>query len=134
MRIELQRVRYIPKELKAGVLYVAEEFGAAAHLCPCGCGCKVRTPLGPAEWTLEVTDLGPSLRPSIGNWQYPCRSHYWIAQGQVLWSKDWTTEQVAAGRRAEEDRRQVYFNRLDQRHTVSLVKRVWRWIKSRFRR
>ena len=52
MKIELQRVHYMPKELKPGVLYVSEEFGAAAHLCACGCGAKIRTPLGPTEWTL----------------------------------------------------------------------------------
>ena len=36
MRIELQRVRYMPKDLNTGVLYVSEEFSTAAHLCPCG--------------------------------------------------------------------------------------------------
>ena len=69
MKIELQRVQYMPKELKQGVLYVSEEFGAAAHLCACGCGSKIRTPLGPTEWAFEETDNGPTLCPSVGNWQ-----------------------------------------------------------------
>ena len=75
MKIRLQRVDYMPKELEPGVLYVSEEFDAAAHLCPCGCGSKIRTPLGPTDWALEENDNGPTLHPSIGNWQLPCQSH-----------------------------------------------------------
>ena len=26
-----------------------------------------------------------SLNPSIGNWSYPCRSHYWIKGNRVVW-------------------------------------------------
>ena len=100
MKIELQRVHYMPKELKPGVLYVSEEFGAAAHLCACGCGSKIRTPLGPTEWALEETDSGPTLRPSVGNWQQACQSHYWIYRGEIVWSVKWTPEQIAAGRRS----------------------------------
>src|SRR5271165_7625051 len=69
MKVEMQRVHYMPKELNPGVLYVSEEFDIAMHLCACGCGSKVKTPLGPTEWSVEETKSGPSLRPSIGNWQ-----------------------------------------------------------------
>src|SRR5712691_897955 len=110
MKIELQRVHYMPKELRPGVLYVSEEFGTAAHLCACGCGAKIRTPLGPTEWALEETSNGPTLRPSIGNWQLPCQSHYCIYQGEVVWAAKWTTEQIAAGRYAEEKRRRAYYD------------------------
>src|SRR6266480_5154355 len=105
MKIKLQRVQYIPKELEPGVLYVAEEFGAMAHLCPCGCGSKIRTPLGPTEWALEDTDKGPTLYPSVGNWQHACQSHYWIYEGEIKWAEKWTPQQVTAGRRREERRR-----------------------------
>lgn len=109
MRIELQRVEYMPKDLQPGVLYVAEKFSAAAHLCACGCGSKVRTPLGPTEWSLSVSPSGVSLHPSVGNWQRPCRSHYWIRDGQVVWSGGWTDEDVQAGRAREHARRDAYF-------------------------
>src|SRR5215208_1832321 len=115
MKIELQRVHYMPKELEPGVLYVSEKFGTAAHLCACGCNSKVRTPLGLTEWTLEETDSGPSLWPSIGNWQLPCQSHYWISRGEVIWSNKWTPQQITAGRRMEEVRRQAYYDALDRR-------------------
>ena len=133
MRIELQRVHYMPKDLKPGVLYVSEEFGAAAHLCPCGCGSKVRTPLGPTEWALEETDNGPTLCPSVGNWQKPCQSHYWIYRGEVKWSTAWTPEQIVAGRRYEEKRRQTYFDAL-YTHRGGLIRKLWHWLRSIFQR
>jgi len=131
MRIELQHVHYMPMELKPGVLYVSYEFGTAAHLCACGCNSKIRTPLGPTEWTLEETDNGPSLWPSIGNWQLPCQSHYWIIDGQVEWSTIWTPKQIALGRRAEEERRQAYYDALDYRRSGVLC-RFWSWVKDLF--
>ena len=129
MKIKLQRVRYMPKEMKPGVLYVSEEFGAAAHLCACGCGSKIRTPLGPTEWTLEETDTGPTLHPSVGNWQQTCQSHYWIYRGEVLLSAKWTPEQIAAGRRGEEQYRRVFYDALDRQRDGGL-RGFWRWVNS----
>lgn len=133
MKIELQHVHYIPKELKPGVLYVSKEFDSAAHLCACGCGSKIRTPLGPTEWALEETDGGPTLHPSVGNWQLACQSHYWIYRGEVRWSCKWTPEQIVAGRRREEERRRVYYGALDHQRGGALRK-FWRWIKALFER
>jgi hypothetical protein len=133
MRIELQRVQYMPGQLKPGVLYVSEEFGAAAHLCACGCGSKIRTPLGPTEWVFEETDAGPTLHPSIGNWQRPCKSHYWIERGEILWAGQWTLEQIEAGRRREEARSRAYYDGLD-RSSSQIVWRVRRWLQGLFRR
>jgi len=133
MKIELQYVHYMPRELTAGVLYVSEEFGAAAHLCACGCGSKIRTPLGPTEWSVEETKTGPSLRPSVGNWQQSCQSHYWIHQGEVIWAEKWTHEQIAAGREDEEERLCNYFKALDRKRN-SILRKLWRWVMSFFTR
>jgi hypothetical protein len=133
MKIELQRVQYMPKQLEPGVLYVSEEFGAAAHLCACGCGSKVRTPLGATRWVLEDTASGPTLRPSIGNWQLACQSHYWIERGEVVWAPKWSTEQIAVGRLGEEKRRRAYYDALD-RQRGGIPQRFWRWLKHRFER
>lgn len=132
MKIELQRVHYMPRGLNPGVLYVSENLGAAAHLCACGCGSKVRTPLGPAEWSVEETDEGPTLWPSIGNWQKSCQSHYLITRGEVIWAERWTTEQIAEGRRREQKRQREYYDALD-RKWGSVVQRLWRWIRSLFK-
>ncbi|MFD2614596.1 DUF6527 family protein [Paenibacillus gansuensis] len=134
MKIRLQRVQYMPKDLEEGVLYVSEEFGTAAHLCACGCRSKIRTPLGPTEWAFEDTPLGPSLDPSIGNWQQACRSHYWIRRGNVNWAGSWTPEQVEAGRKNEEARRKAYYDDLNSRSSRSPLRRIWDWLSGLFRK
>jgi uncharacterized protein DUF6527 len=129
--IKLLRVHYVPKTLEPGILYVSEEFGAALHLCACGCGLKVSTPIGPTDWTFEETLAGATLFPSVGNWQQPCKSHYFIRDGSVIWLDAWTPQQITAGRRAKERRDEAYFEaRAPQRG--SLLPRFWRWIKSLF--
>lgn len=128
-RFNLARVQYIPKSPEPGILYVSEEFEAAVHLCACGCGLKVSTPLGPTEWSFFDSPEGPCLDPSIGNWEFPCRSHYWIQGGQVIWSGDWTYAQVQAGHRAEENRRRAYHDNL-KRIREGFFRRAWRWIKN----
>lgn len=129
MKFELQRVHYMPKEMMPGVLYLADTFDIAIHLCACGCGMKVKTPVGPTEWSVEETSSGPSLRPSVGNWQQPCRSHYWITRGEIRWAPTWTPEQVADGRRQEEQRRNAHYEALDQQRG-GLLRRLWRWVTS----
>lgn len=119
----------MPAKLEAGVLYLSEEFGTAAHLCACGCGSKVRTPLGPAEWTFIDDPEGPSLDPSIGNWQRPCRAHYWIENGHIEWAPQWSPEQIAEGRALEQLRRDRYYA---GRHSTGFWSRFVRWLKSLF--
>lgn len=133
MRFELQRVQYMPKDLKQGVLYVSEEFETAAHLCACGCGEKIRTPLGRTEWKVEETADGPTLRPSVGNWQRPCQSHYWIIRGNVKWGEKWSPEEISAGRELEEERRRRYYASLEKKPHVrpqGVFKRLAEWLKS----
>jgi hypothetical protein len=127
MEFKLERVRTMPARLEPGVLYVSEAFETAAHLCACGCGAKVRTPLGPAEWTFTDDPEGPSLEPSIGNWQRPCKAHYWIENGRIEWSNQWSPEQIAAGRAWEQLRRERYYAR---RHPAKWWQRLWCWLKS----
>lgn len=130
MRIELARVEFMPKVLAPGVLYYAEEFGAAAHLCACGCGTKIRTPIAPTEWAIKEDARGVTLRPSVGNWQQPCRSHYVITNGEVLWGGQWSDEQVQAGRTREEVRRAEYF----EARRPGWIRRVLTALRSWFRR
>jgi hypothetical protein len=117
----------MPDELRPGVLYVSKEFETAHHLCACGCGAKIRTPLGPTEWTLDETLRGPTLWPSIGNWQQACQSHYWIRKGGIVWAEKWTPQQIARGRQAEEHRRTTYYEKL-YGERPNLLARVWRWL------
>ena len=79
------------------------------HRCACGCGNKVVTPISPADWQLFYDGDTVSLTPSIGNWGFPCRSHYWITHGQIRWSRAWTDDQIAAGRARDDRGRAQYF-------------------------
>ena len=108
-RMRLEAVEFMPAQLEPGILYVSKKYRTAAHLCACGCGEKVRTQLGDLGWRLTKGHAGPTLYPSIGNWQKPCRSHYYISDGWVLWQADWAGKDVLEGRRAEEIRRDAYF-------------------------
>lgn len=123
----LQRVHYMPKDLEPGVLYESEEFGTAAHLC--ACGSKIRTPLGPTEWSFEETTEGPTLSTSIGNWQQVCKSHYLIHRGKVIWADRWTPEQIKAGRNAEDLRRKAYYDALDSQSS-SILRKLWNWLRA----
>lgn len=130
-RVHVQRVHLMPKTLQPGILYVSQEYGTAAHLCACGCGAKVRTPLGPTAWSIEETPRGATLHPSVGNWQKPCRSHYLIIRGEVIWADQWTSEQIAAGRRFEDERRQVYYEGLSGAQEGP-IRKFLRWLMSLF--
>ena len=110
----------MPKELEPGILYVSKEFGVASHLCPCGCRNKIVTPITPPNWSLKVEKKKPTLYPSIGNWQLPCRSHYWIIKGEIKWSYDWTEEQVKQGREKEEKRLKKHYNELELKRRKKL--------------
>lgn len=81
-----KHVRTIPSEdMEQGVLYISEEFKIAIHLCACGCGIETVTPIddGTQGWIKTEQDGKVTLRPSIGNQNLPCRSHYWITDNKV---------------------------------------------------
>jgi hypothetical protein len=107
--IDHEFVEFIPSELKEGVLYVSVQYATAVHKCVCGCGNKVVTPISPVDWQLLFDGDSVSLTPSIGNWEFPCRSHYWIKSDKVRWAKAWTPEEVAAGRQREAREYERYF-------------------------
>lgn len=87
-------VEFVPRELEQGILYVSMRYATTVHLCPCGCGNRVVLPLSPAEWTLHYDGEHISLQPSIGNWEYPCQSHYWITANQIRWARGFTKKEI----------------------------------------
>ena len=127
--IKLQYVESMPKEIVPDTLYVSERFQVAVHQCACGCGEKVVTPLGPTEWSFTEEKGKPSLNPSIGNWQFPCRSHYWVTDGEIQWSYQWTDEEIIHGRKKEQERREAYLNQKTNASRKSLLKRFIEWLR-----
>ena len=81
-------VEQLPDLLDPGLLYVSMKFAICAHSCACGCGRKVYTPLGLKDWQLYFDGETVSLSPSIGNYDFPCRSHYFIRYNRIVWISD----------------------------------------------
>lgn len=96
-RVVPKFVSSFPSELEPGVLYVSTMFSTTAHSCACGCGREVIAPLSPAQWVL-IFDGAVSLRPSIGNWGFPCGSHYFIDRGRIQWAGPSTPPEVRRNR------------------------------------
>lgn len=103
-----------PRVLEEGILYISEECELAAHKCCCGCGEDVITPLHPARWRLDRHAGRVSLYPSIGNWKFPCRSHYWIRSNRVIPSFAMDDEQIAEVIEQDQADREVYFAHMQQ--------------------
>ena len=109
MKLRHEFVAYIPEDVKERILYISIPFGTMIHKCVCGCGEEVVTPLGPTEWEFTYDGETISLHPSVGNWSFPCRSHYWIHKSHVRWADSLTMEEVLEGRaKTKEYRRQYY--------------------------
>lgn len=122
-------VEFLPEHLEEGTLYISTTYATVAHKCACGCGNDVITPLSPTDWKLTFDGRTVSLHPSIGNWSFPCQSHYWITKDRITWDQRWTREEIDAGRAGDQRRRQEERNPImAQPEKESL----WRRIKKRF--
>ena len=80
-------VTLMSEKMEFGKLYVSEQYKTAIHLCPCGCGEHVVTPFHPLHgWTYFRDEMDKvTLNPSIGNFQIPCKTHYFIRENRIDW-------------------------------------------------
>lgn len=76
---------YMPpkEEMEFGVIYVSIPYHTAIHICLCGtCGLQTVMPLNhdhiTNRWGLVLKDDKISFIGSVGNYQFPCKSHYII--------------------------------------------------------
>lgn len=129
-------VDFIPEQLAPGTLYISRRYSTASHLCCCGCGQLVVTPLNPAKWKLLERGNRVSLVPSVGNWSSPCKSHYWITENRVRWAGAMSTERILAVQ--QQDRRDaILLARQSSGFFAALRfvgKRVWKVIQELLRR
>lgn len=77
-----------PAALEHGTIYISMPFRTSVHLCCCGCGSEVWLPIRPDRYTITYDGDHVSFSPSVGNWQFACRSHYWIWKNKVIWHAD----------------------------------------------
>ena len=104
-------VEFIPSLLEEGILYITVKYKTAAHLCACGCGNKVLTPITPNRWKMIYNGESVSLSPSIGNWSFACRSHYWIRKNEVIEAISWSEGQVEIMRDKEKKNDWKFFKK-----------------------
>jgi hypothetical protein len=134
MKVKLLMPKYVanlPEQLEEGVFYICEEFNATAHKCCCGCGEEVYNKLGPAKWRLiKGLDGTVSLEPSVGNWKYACRSHYWITDNRVFDAGSMSNRSIkAVQKRDRQDR-----DRVIKQYNAEHRSRPWQRARAAIRR
>lgn len=104
-------VEFIPASIQEKKLYISIAYATATHKCCCGCGKEVVTPLSPTDWKLIFDGQSVSLDPSIGNWSFDCRSHYWIKRNKVIWAGAWSQERIDNGRSYDRKNKELQYNK-----------------------
>ena len=106
-------VDLIPEVIARGILYISIPYATATHSCACGCEARVTTPIRRNFWVLTWNGEEVSLKPSIGNFNEPCKSHYWIAENKIVWVNDmWNYPKMKHAIRRE-SRSNPSFDRLE---------------------
>jgi hypothetical protein len=89
------------------------------HLCLCGCGERVVTPLSLTDWRLIFDGETVSLNPSVGNWSFDCQSHYVIKRNRVIWAPAWSRAKIETGRGRDRRAKEQYFGEARSREKDS---------------
>jgi hypothetical protein len=110
------------EQMDNGVIYISMEYSTAIHKCACGCGNEVVTPFSPTDWEL-IFDGTVSLYPSIGNWSFPCQSHYWITKNRIKWAPKWTKKQIEEGRKQEKFATDQYYRNKKRKSLFDFFRR-----------
>jgi hypothetical protein len=119
-------VQVIPDEVADDTLYISIDYGITIHKCMSGCGLDVALPLSPFQWKLIFDGDTVSLFPSVGNWSYPCRSHYWIERDTAVWAPAWSRAKIEASRSRDRALMESYFERAsDVEHRYEQTQPPW---------
>jgi hypothetical protein len=84
-KIKPEFVELVPENVRGGILYISISYSTAIHKCACGCGQIVVTPIKPRFWEMTWNGEEVSLYPSVGNWNFQCKSHYIIRRNRIIW-------------------------------------------------
>ncbi len=109
MIVQHKFVEFMPDIIEDGVLYISLDYGTVIHNCACGCGSEVNTPLSPTGWKMIYNGETVTLNPSVGNWSFDCKSHYWITNGQIEWAQTWSDDKIRKVRNIESYERDRYY-------------------------
>ncbi|MGM0506172.1 MAG: DUF6527 family protein [Bacteroidota bacterium] len=119
-------VELIPEheDMEDGVIYISLNYDTAIHNCICGCGEQVVTPLSPTDWRLTYDGESVSLHPSIGNWEFDCKSHYWIRKGKIIWGRMWSEQKVRSGKETDQKEKAHYYEQKDDENKETLYHKL----------
>ncbi|OIN56386.1 DUF6527 family protein [Arsenicibacter rosenii] len=137
--LQYKFVEFIPDNIAEGVLYISIEYCTAIHKCVCGCGNEVVTPLSPTDWKLTFDGKSVSLHPSIGNWNFECKSHYWITNNRIDFAGRWNEKEIRLGREEDMKRKKDFFEPPKEETNPSTTQEkpirtgFWEWFMSLFR-
>jgi hypothetical protein len=127
LRLEPRYLIQFPERLEEGILYISDEFSLTVHKCCCGCGEDVFLKLGPEKRHLtKEADGAVSLSPSVGNWKYACRSHYWVSSNDVLEAGPMSSGMI---KRVQERDRQERQQAIEQQNVST--KPIGRWHRAK---
>jgi len=104
-------VDLIPNSIEEGTLYISIMYCTAVHKCICGCGNEVVTPFSPTDWELIFDGETVSLCPSIGNWSFHCKSHYFITRNKIRIARRWEDWEIEEGRKEDADNKEKFFKK-----------------------
>ena len=92
---------------------------------------------------LEIVNGAITLAPSVGNWSLPCKSHYLIRQGRVVWARDMTRDEIERGRLRDKRLRDAHFDQVNAQKEAEMERmataarcsagwlaRLWRALRS----
>jgi len=103
----------IPDVIDEGVIYISFEYSTAVHKCVCGCGNEVVTPISPTDWKITFNGVSITLDPSIGNWSFECKSHYFIEKSKIIHCRKWTENEIVKGRKRDKKNKNRFFRKLN---------------------
>lgn len=112
--------------MEPGVVFHSEEFELAGLLCACGCGHRI-TLLVPDSHEIIDQAGWATVRPSIGVFDAPCKSHFFIHNGNVAWMPAFSGSQAASIMQA-----QIARHVARDHKPLSLWRRLVAWIASMF--
>ncbi len=130
-KLEHRFVDLIPNEVEDGIIYVSMQYCTAIHKCACGCGNEVVTPISPSDWKIFFDGKSITLSPSIGNWNFKCRSHYWIKNSEIHYAGNWSQSKVRKNRRTQI--RNKAYEIPERSHTKSRIFVFKQWLRKLFR-
>jgi hypothetical protein len=116
--IQHKFVEFIPNSPEQGILYISIEYRTAVHLCICGCRNKVVTPISPIDWEIRFNGKTVSLYPSIGNWNFECKSHYFITRNEIVIARKWEDWEIEEGRQEDIENKNRFFKKKKKRKKV----------------